>query len=97
MTNNIVYYESSERVGYRPQMFDNWIVGTKIMCDGVLCEIKAVMPATRQGIEACKQMMRNSQVHRQNLAGRRQAAAERREADREWNMIIANFMKGMRI
>lgn len=75
---NLIYYESNSLVGYRPQLFEEWVVGTKIMCDGVECVIKAVIPDTEEGGRICKELMRRSKVYQHNLALQREKAACRR-------------------
>lgn len=57
--NNIVVYKSEETVGYRPQMFKEWVVGEKINCNGVSCEIIDVLPNNFIGIGMAKQIMAN--------------------------------------
>ncbi|MCR5658954.1 MAG: hypothetical protein K6G25_06475 [Bacteroidales bacterium] len=87
---NIVVYKSARKIGYRPQVFKEWTVGTKLTCNGEQCEVIAVLPNDRLGIARANQMMKDSDIHQHNLAVRRQIAAARREADAAFATAFLN-------
>ncbi len=89
---NIVVYRSKTKIGYRPQTFKDWVVGTMLSCNGEQCEVIAVLPADKIGIARAKQMMRQSDIHQHNLAVRREQAAANRKAKAEFAEAFFNWI-----
>ena len=53
----IVIYKSNNKCGYRPQMFKEWTIGTKINCNGEMCEIIDIVHNDWLGIKIANQKL----------------------------------------
>lgn len=89
---NIVVYRSKTKIGYRSQVFKDWVVGTMLSCNGEQCEVIAILPNDNIGIARAKQMMRQSDIHQHNLAVKREQSAANRKAKAEFAAAFLNWI-----
>ena len=75
---NVVYFESDNKVGCRPQVFKEWTVGTRIICNGDWCVIKGVYPNTEEGLEEVKALIRMTKVFRKWVVTNRNKTERKR-------------------
>lgn len=90
---NLVIYKSETTCGYRPQSFKEWVKGTKINCNGVVCEIIDVVHNDFLGIKIAKQTI--SDIRKEwNKEAR---AARQRKAQPEYPEDIKQFARDLGI